>query len=109
MMAQILTLEGFEADTATDGADALTQLQASGPQPDVILLDLHLPDIAGDAVLGRLRRDDRTREIPVIVLSADAIPAQVERLLAQGIVDYVTKPIEIERFLGAMRRALGRT
>jgi len=78
-------------------------------RPDVILLDLHLPDIAGEAVLARLRRDHRTREIPVIVLSADAIPAQVERLLGQDIVDYVTKPIEIDRFLSAMRRALGRS
>ena len=77
-------------------------------RPDVILLDLHLPDIAGDEVLRRLRADERTREIPVIVLSADAIPTRVERLLREGIVDYVTKPIEIDRFLSAMRRALGR-
>jgi PAS domain S-box-containing protein len=81
---------------------------AARHQPDVILLDLHLPDIAGDEVLRRLRADSRTREIPVVVLSADAIPTQVERLRGAGIVDYVTKPIEIERFLGAMRLALGR-
>jgi CheY-like chemotaxis protein len=82
---------------------------AARHQPDLILLDLHLPDIAGDEVLRRLRADERTREIPVIVLSADAIPTQVERLRREGIVDYVTKPIEIDRFLGAMRRALGRS
>jgi CheY-like chemotaxis protein/nitrogen-specific signal transduction histidine kinase len=81
---------------------------AARHRPDVILLDLHLPDIAGDEVLRRLRSDERTRGIPVIVLSADAIPAQVERLRREAIVDYVTKPIEIDRFLGAMRRALGR-
>jgi CheY-like chemotaxis protein len=81
---------------------------AARHRPDVILLDLHLPDIAGDEVLRRLRADERTSEIPVIVLSADAIPTRVERLLREGIVDYVTKPIEIDRFLTAMRRALGR-
>jgi signal transduction histidine kinase/CheY-like chemotaxis protein len=81
---------------------------AARHRPDVILLDLHLPDLAGDEVLRRLRADERTREIPVIVLSADAIPTRVERLRREGIVDYVTKPIEIDRFLSAMRRALGR-
>jgi PAS domain S-box-containing protein len=81
---------------------------AARHRPDVILLDLHLPDLAGDEVLRRLRADERTSEIPVIVLSADAIPTRVERLLREGIVDYVTKPIEIDRFLTAMRRALGR-
>ncbi len=77
-------------------------------RPDVILLDLHLPDMTGAEVLARLRDDARTREIPIVVLSADAIPAQIEQLRDAGIVDYVTKPIEIDSFLSAMRRALGR-
>ena len=50
-------------------------------QPDLILLDLHLPDLSGDEVLRRLKSDPRTRSIPVVMLSADAQPRQVKRLL----------------------------
>ncbi|MGK5173081.1 PAS domain-containing hybrid sensor histidine kinase/response regulator [Geodermatophilus sp. CPCC 205761] len=76
--------------------------------PDVILLDLHLPDMNGEEVLRRLKGDPRTRAIPVVVLSADATPSQRERLLEQGAADYVTKPIEIDVFLPAVQRAMGK-
>ncbi|HEX2188485.1 MAG TPA: PAS domain S-box protein [Longimicrobiaceae bacterium] len=74
--------------------------------PDVILLDLHLPDIPGDEVLRRLRADPRTRDVPVVVISADAMPGRVQRLVEQGAFAYVTKPIEIDVFLETVERAL---
>lgn len=67
--------------------------------PDLILLDLDLPDIRGDRVLSRLRRDPRTAGIPVVILSADATPGEIKRLLAAGAADYLTKPIEVPAFL----------
>jgi CheY-like chemotaxis protein len=60
-----------------------------------VLLDLHLPDISGADVLGQLKRDHSTAAIPVVVVSADATPRQVERLEAAGAVGYMTKPIDI--------------
>ena len=74
--------------------------------PDLILLDLHLPDIPGWEVLARLRADEKTRDIPVIAVSADATPRQVERLMAAGAQDYLTKPLDIDRFHEMMRRVL---
>jgi CheY-like chemotaxis protein len=68
-------------------------------RPDLILLDLHLPDLHGREVLQQLKRDPATAAIPVIVLSADATPAQVERLRAAGAADYATKPIDLEWLL----------
>ena len=68
-------------------------------RPDLILLDLHLPDLHGREVLERLKQDPATAAIPVVMLSADATPAQVERLLAAGAADYMTKPIDVERLL----------
>jgi PAS domain S-box-containing protein len=68
-------------------------------QPDLILLDLHLPDVSGDEVLGRLVAEPRTREIPVVVLSADATPGQVDRLLAAGARAYLTKPLDVRKLL----------
>ena len=71
-------------------------------QPDVILLDLNLPDIDGETVLHRMRADPATREIPIVVVSADATPGQVARLRASGASDYLTKPFEIRRLLDAL-------
>lgn len=75
-------------------------------RPDLILLDLHLPDIDGDEVLRRLRDLDSTRHIPVVIISADATPGRLERLLNNGAQDYLTKPIEVRRFLEVVDSAL---
>jgi CheY-like chemotaxis protein/anti-sigma regulatory factor (Ser/Thr protein kinase) len=73
--------------------------------PDLILLDLHLPDLPGREVLEQLKRDPATAAIPVVVLSADATPAQFERLLAAGAAGYLTKPIDVESLLDTVRNS----
>jgi len=72
-------------------------------RPDLILLDLHLPDLDGEEVLARLRREPDTATIPVVVLSADATPRRIERLLASGADDYLPKPLDIGRFMELLR------
>ncbi len=78
-------------------------------QPDLILLDLHLPDFHGDEVLRRLHDDPRTRSIPVVMVSADATPGQIERLLAAGASDYLTKPLDVRKLLEVLDRNLKRS
>ena len=68
-------------------------------RPALILLDLHLPDIGGDEVLQRLRDDPITATIPVVIVSADATPGQVQRLLNAGALTYLTKPIDVSDLL----------
>jgi len=75
--------------------------------PDVVLLDLHLPDMHGREVLAQLKADPSTRPIPVIVLSADATQGQIRRLLDAGAYEYLTKPVDIPRFLETVQRAAG--
>jgi signal transduction histidine kinase/ActR/RegA family two-component response regulator len=75
-------------------------------RPDLILLDLHLPDLDGDAVIERLRSDQITAGIPVVVLSADATGAQAERLLGMGAAAYLTKPITVRALLETLDRYL---
>jgi PAS domain S-box-containing protein len=75
-------------------------------RPDVILLDLNLPDLPGDEVLARLRSDERTRETPVIVISADATHGRSDSLLGGGAQAYLTKPLDVEQFLGTIDRLL---
>lgn len=75
--------------------------------PDLILLDLHLPDLAGEEVLRELRTDSRTSGIPVLVISADATPRQIARLRAAGARGYLTKPLDVDEFLSEVDSALG--
>lgn len=67
--------------------------------PDMVLLDLHLPDIMGDEVLRELRSDPRTADIPVVMLSADATEKQIQKLLQEGAREYLTKPLNIKQLL----------
>jgi len=68
---------------------------AARDMPDIILLDLHLPDLHGDQVLSELKAEPATAAIPVVVLSADASHGVIRRLLADGALAYLTKPIEL--------------
>jgi CheY-like chemotaxis protein len=74
--------------------------------PDLVLLDLHLPDLPGEEVLRQIWEDPATRRIPVAVLSADATPAQHRRLLAAGAIAYLTKPFDIAEVLRLVDRIL---
>jgi CheY-like chemotaxis protein len=82
---------------APNGQDALEL--ACKHSPTLILLDLNLPDIHGSEVLARLRNNSLTSHIPVIILSADASPSRIEKMLQAGARNYLTKPFEIKRLL----------
>ncbi|MGH7935976.1 MAG: response regulator, partial [Chthoniobacterales bacterium] len=72
--------------------------------PDVILLDLYLPDISGEEVLAKLRQGKETAEIPVLVITADS--ANADRLLAAGAKSYLTKPLDMPKLFQAIEQAL---
>jgi signal transduction histidine kinase len=76
-------------------------------RPDLILLDLQLPDLSGADVLRQLRADRATQDIPVIILSADAMPGQVDRLLAAGARAYLTKPVDVLKLLALVDEIAG--
>jgi len=79
---------------------------AAQHHPDLILLDLHLPDMSGLEVLSQLRANAETQDLPVVVLSADATPGQVDRVLAAGARAYLTKPIDVPAFLAVLAETL---
>jgi CheY-like chemotaxis protein len=70
-------------------------------------LDLQLPDLSGADVLRQLRADRATQDIPVIILSADAMPGQVDRLLAAGARAYLTKPVDVLKLLALVDEIAG--
>ena len=79
--------------------------------PDLILLDLHLPDLDGQEVLRQLKSLDTTREVPVVVISADATASQIDRLMKAGAMAYLTKPLDVVEFYRVVdtTTATGRT
>ncbi|HEX9996035.1 MAG TPA: PAS domain S-box protein [Abditibacterium sp.] len=90
--------------TATRGEQGLEMIRRD--HPSLVLLDLHLPDCHGDEVLQRLLSDPKTKDIPVVIVSADATPQQIERLHAAGAQDYITKPIHLQRLLEVLQKHL---
>jgi CheY-like chemotaxis protein len=78
-------------------------------RPRLILLDLNLPDMHGSEVMQRLKEDPMTAHVPVVVLSADATPSQIERLLAAGARNYLTKPFDIDPFLAVVDEVVAAT
>jgi CheY-like chemotaxis protein len=88
-------------------ADASLGIElARAHQPEVILMDINLPDISGNEALIVLRKDSRTAHIPVIALTANAMPRDVANSMAFGFFRYLTKPINIDEFLEALDSAL---
>lgn len=79
---------------------------AQSHSPKLILLDLNLPDVHGSEVLHRLQENPSTARIPVVVISADATPSQIERLLNAGARNYLTKPFDIPPFLAIIDETL---
>jgi CheY-like chemotaxis protein len=94
----------IELLTAPTGRSGL-QLAASR-LPNLVLLDLHLPDLPGHEVLRELKLNTATRHIPVVVVSADATSAQVSRLQQSGVFGYLTKPLDVAEFLATVDRAV---
>ena len=81
-------------------------------RPDVVLMDINLPGISGIEALQILREDPATAHIPVIALSANAMPRDIEKGLKAGFFRYLTKPINVDEFMGTLNIALefaGRT
>ena len=95
----------LQLQTATDGLSGLSL--AASCAPDLILVDMQLPDIDGHEVLRRLRADAATRDIACISVSANAMPGDIQRALQAGFADYWTKPLDLRAFMGSIDRIFG--
>lgn len=86
------------------GLDALAAVRAR--RPDLILLDMHLPDVDGLELLRHFKRDDASAAVPVLVLSADATRERIDRAIAEGAAGYLAKPIDLAALLAAVDEIL---
>jgi two-component system cell cycle response regulator DivK len=97
MLKNRLSRAGYTVVVATDGTRGIAM--ASSEQPDLILMDLTLPDINGEEATRRLKADPATKRIPVIALTANAMAGDREKAIAAGCDDFDTKPVDMSRLL----------
>jgi two-component system, cell cycle response regulator DivK len=98
MLKNRLSRAGFTVIVATDGTQGVAM--AASERPDLILMDITLPDINGEEVTRRLKADPKTKGIPVIALTANAMSSDKEKAIAAGCDDFDTKPVDMPRLLG---------
>ena len=101
MLKNRLSRAGFTVIVATSGAQGVAM--AASEQPDLILMDLTLPDIDGWEATRRIKAEPATKHIPVVALTANAMSGDREKAIAAGCDDFDTKPVELQRLLGKIR------
>jgi two-component system, cell cycle response regulator DivK len=106
MLSRRLQRRGYEVSLAVDGQHALEQ--AAAHRPDVILMDMDLPVLNGWDATRKLRADPEIRNIPVIALTAHALPADRERAMEAGCDAYQSKPIEFADLLSKIEQFSGK-
>ncbi len=105
MLSRRLIKRGYEVVMAVDGQEGVDM--AGTVSPDIILLDMSLPVVDGWEAAKILKKEDSTKGIPVIALTAHAMAGDKEKALETGCDDYDTKPVDFKRLLGKMEALLG--
>jgi two-component system, cell cycle response regulator DivK len=101
LFRDILVATGYRTLEATTGGEAVEL--ATEHAPDLVLMDIQLPDLDGVQALHRLRADERTAAIPVLAVTAQAMQGDSEGFLAAGFDGYVSKPVDVRQLLGTVR------
>ena len=100
MLTRRLKKKGFELIIAGDGQEGIDK--AIEENPDLILMDLSLPTMDGWTATAKIKEIEQVKDIPIIALSAHAMPEHRDRALKAGCSDYDTKPVDIKRLLSKM-------
>lgn len=106
LVREILSLNGYGIIEADSGTAALKIL--STQKPDIILMDLHLPEMDGVTATRIIKSDPSNRSIPVLALTASAMKGEEDKILSHGFDGYVAKPIEVKKLLAAIEAKLAK-
>ena len=102
LFCDVLQASGYRTLEASTGESAVEL--ALEHEPDLVLMDIQLPDIDGVEALARLRADERSAPLPVLALTAQAMEGDRERFLAAGFDGYLSKPVDIAEFVATVKR-----
>jgi CheY-like chemotaxis protein len=104
LFAEMMRVSGFRVLKTSNSAPALTMMAAE--KPDVLILDIMMPEISGLDILRQMRRDPELADIPVVVVSAKSMPADIKNGMEAGASTYLTKPVGFLDLKEAVERAL---
>lgn len=102
MLSLSISREGFGVETAENGADALEKLYKA--KYDLVITDMNMPQMDGMELLGRLRSDAQYRTVPIVVLSSNSGPDEIQRAMKAGANFYLIKPTDSEKLLQCVRK-----
>ncbi|MCI0552969.1 MAG: response regulator [Anaerolineae bacterium] len=105
MFAEMMRVSGFRVLKTSSSTPALTMMTAE--KPDVVILDIMMPEISGLDILRQMRQDPALANIPVVVVSAKSMPADIKHGMEAGASIYLTKPVGFIELKEAIERALG--
>jgi two-component system, cell cycle response regulator DivK len=105
LFRDLLTAFGYRTVETRDGLQALDLARAE--KPDLILMDIQLPEVSGLDITRWMKADDELSSIPIIAVTAFAMRGDEERFLEGGCQDYLSKPISVSSFVGAVRKFIG--
>jgi two-component system cell cycle response regulator DivK len=105
LFEDLLQSYGYSTRKATSGSEALQSIRLS--PPDLIIMDVQIPEISGTEVIAILKHDDSLRSIPILAVTAFAMKGDEERIRKSGCDDYLSKPISISLFIDRVRIHLG--
>lgn len=106
LVRDVLQFKGYRTLEAVTGTEGVRL--AREEKPDLVLMDIQLPDIDGITALGRIRADPLTQTMPVVAVSASVMPDDQQRIVASGFDAYITKPINVKSFLETVEKFVGK-
>jgi CheY-like chemotaxis protein len=107
MVKRLLESEGFQTMTAFNGKEALEMLKKAEEKPDLILLDMYMPEMSGREVCERIRKDEDLKDLKVAFLTVAAFRDQGKKMLEDlKVIDYITKPFNIDDLMKRVHKML---
>lgn len=106
MMALSLAQSGYDVTSAEHGLDALVKIDRANPKPDLLIVDIRMPELDGLTLVRALRKNGETRRIPVIFVTAETDPGAIAEGVSMGARYYVTKPFRIPELLAKVETIL---
>jgi two-component system, cell cycle response regulator DivK len=107
LVRRILQVTGFDTREARSAEEGLALAQAR--RPDLVLMDIQLPGMNGIQALACLRADERTRDVPVVAVTASVMIQDQSQITEAGFDGFISKPINVKEFLATVKRLLGET
>jgi two-component system cell cycle response regulator DivK len=107
LLRDVLRFKGYETLEAMTGAEGVRL--ARERNPDLVLMDIQLPDIDGVTALAQIRANTATRDMPVMAVSGGVMPDEQQRIAASGFNAYVTKPISVKSFVETVEKFVGKS